>query len=33
MSALAERVLTVGRPVGTLSYRVWVPMLGALWWR
>lgn len=31
MSALAERVLTVGRPVGSLSYRVWVPLLGAGW--
>jgi hypothetical protein len=32
MSALAERVLTVGRaPVGSLSHCVWVPLLGALW--
>ncbi len=31
MSALAERVLTVGRPVGSLSYAVWIPFLGALW--
>ena len=31
MSALAERVLTVGRPVGSLSYCVWIPLMGALW--
>jgi len=31
MSVLAERALTVGRPVGSLSYCVWIPLMGALW--
>ncbi len=31
MAALAERVLSVGRPVGSLSCCVWVPLMGALW--
>ena len=31
MSALAERVISVGRPVGSVSYRVWIPLMGALW--
>jgi hypothetical protein len=32
MSALVERVLMMGRPpIGTWSYSLWVPLLGALW--
>jgi len=31
MSAIAERILSVGQPVTSLSYCVWVPLLGALW--
>jgi len=31
MSVLAQRVLMVGRPVGSTAYCVWVPLLGAGW--
>lgn len=31
MSALAERVMTVGRPMGSVSFCVWVPLMGACW--
>jgi hypothetical protein len=31
MSVLAERVLTVARPMGSLPYCVWIPFIGALW--
>ena len=31
MSVLAERVLTVARPVGPLSCSVWIPLMGAGW--
>jgi hypothetical protein len=31
MSALAQRVLMVGRPLGSTAYCVWIPLLGAGW--
>jgi hypothetical protein len=31
MSALAERVITVDRAAGSQSYRMWIPLMGALW--
>jgi len=31
MSAFAQRVLTVGRPVGAVPDCVWVPLMGTLW--